>query len=679
MRSSLLKIPPLLTLALLGAALPASAGAAETEAVAPLPPSNYAVRPACSEARAGFASCLALQLVAVSAEAQRHTHPIGMVRRAARARPAVPSPKTGELGLRPQDLHSAYSLPTSAPGEQTIAIVDAYNDPRAEADLKTYSEEFGLPLCTAENGCFSKVSQETGEPLPFPKTVKELEEAKASPSEEAKEEAEEAAGWAVEISLDIESAHATCQSCRILLVEADSPGQRRPRRGRAAGRGARRNRDLELVGHRRAGDRSRQRRTSAVRRSGDRDHCLGGRRRLPQLGRRTRLRTQHHPVPGSLAARRLGRRHAAGAARPRRDLAGRDGLERAGAQEGAAAACASRPPPGSSRRPTGARVGCGTKRAVADVSADADPYTGLAIYDSDAPGELCETRYLEGKTEKSLPHWCTLRRHQPGLPDRRLGVRARGRRERRRAAGGNALREPPRKPRPLPRRDGRIERQMRLLQRRNRASRTARPPKRRPPAAPRRSRASRRPATTGLRASARRTASPASSRPARSHAGERSRAGRQRRRRANAPRPPRRPPRRAAPPTPTVSVQLSALGLTAPALLALSRHRPAAGRIAFSFVLNVPARLRVTLSRRVRSHGRVRWVSAAPAATVPARRRTQRQASLRRPPARRGHLPAHGHAERRQAALDPVPDPLGARERGPPAAARARRRHPPLR
>ena len=329
MRSPLLKIPALLFIAALALALPASAGAAEAETVSPLPPSNYAVRPACDEARTGFASCLALQLVPVSVEARRHTHPIGMVRRAGRARPAVPSPKTGELGLRPQDLHSAYSLPTTAPGEQTIAIVDAYNDPRAEADLKTYSEEFGLPLCTAANGCFSQVSQKSGKALPFPKTVKELEEAKASPSEATKEEAEEAAGWG---SRDLARHRVRARDLPELQDRARRgrhARERKPDRRRAAGRVARRDGDLELVGHRRAGDRSRQRRTPAVQRPGDRDHGVGGRRRLSQLGRRTRLRTQHHAVPCGLAARGLGRRHAARDARPRRKLAGRDDLERA--------------------------------------------------------------------------------------------------------------------------------------------------------------------------------------------------------------------------------------------------------------------------------------------------------------------------------------------------------------
>jgi hypothetical protein len=58
--------------------------------------------------------------------------------------------------------------------------------------------------------------------LPFPKTTKELESARRG-SRSARKEAEEATGWGLEISLDIEVAHATCESCDILLVESNSP------------------------------------------------------------------------------------------------------------------------------------------------------------------------------------------------------------------------------------------------------------------------------------------------------------------------------------------------------------------------------------------------------------------------------------------------------------------------
>jgi len=103
--------------------------------------------------------------------------------------------------LTPQRLHAAYSLPseTASSTLQTIAVVDAYNDPSAEADLRVYDETFGLPACTAANGCFSKINQE-GNTSPLP---------------------ENEGGWASEISIDVQMAHAICQSCRVLLVEAD--------------------------------------------------------------------------------------------------------------------------------------------------------------------------------------------------------------------------------------------------------------------------------------------------------------------------------------------------------------------------------------------------------------------------------------------------------------------------
>src|SRR5262249_18062374 len=133
-------------------------------------------------------------------------------------------------GLRPQDLRSAYQLPSSAPSEQTIAIVDPYNNLDAEADLQKYAQEFGLPECTTQNGCFQKVNEhgETGN-LPYPATVmeRELGEKEATickklPNRPKCREVEEAPLWATESALDIEIAHAICQNCHILLVEAAS-------------------------------------------------------------------------------------------------------------------------------------------------------------------------------------------------------------------------------------------------------------------------------------------------------------------------------------------------------------------------------------------------------------------------------------------------------------------------
>src|ERR1700742_2844591 len=103
-------------------------------------------------------------------------------------------------GYFPADLQSAYKLPSSTAGAgQTVAIVDAYDDPSAEADLGVYRAQFGLPACTTANGCFRKVSQ-TGTTT-YPKKD---------------------GGWAEEISLDVDMVSAICPKCHILLVEATS-------------------------------------------------------------------------------------------------------------------------------------------------------------------------------------------------------------------------------------------------------------------------------------------------------------------------------------------------------------------------------------------------------------------------------------------------------------------------
>ncbi len=129
--------------------------------------------------------------------------------------------------LSPQDLRSAYfpgeapDAPSSAP--QTIALIDAYNDLNAEADLNTYAEEFGLPACTKANGCFKQVGETGSEAaLPFPTSNAELSEFSEG-STGQQEMAEEAESWALETATDIEVAHAICQNCHILLVEASGP------------------------------------------------------------------------------------------------------------------------------------------------------------------------------------------------------------------------------------------------------------------------------------------------------------------------------------------------------------------------------------------------------------------------------------------------------------------------
>lgn len=104
-------------------------------------------------------------------------------------------------GYGPAQFHGAYGLPASGPAGQTIAIVDAYDDPSIASDLNAYSSQFGLPLCNSANPCFKKVNQSGSASGPFPKSN---------------------SGWALEISLDVEVAHGICPNCKIVLVEASS-------------------------------------------------------------------------------------------------------------------------------------------------------------------------------------------------------------------------------------------------------------------------------------------------------------------------------------------------------------------------------------------------------------------------------------------------------------------------
>ena len=117
---------------------------------------------------------------------------------AANGRPATAA--SSPSGYNPADLQSAYALPSSTAGAgQTVAIVDAHDDPKAEADLGTYRSQFALPACTTANGCFRKVNQ-SGR-TKYPRTN---------------------GGWAQEISLDLDLVSAACPNCHILLVEASS-------------------------------------------------------------------------------------------------------------------------------------------------------------------------------------------------------------------------------------------------------------------------------------------------------------------------------------------------------------------------------------------------------------------------------------------------------------------------
>ncbi|HEX3671105.1 MAG TPA: S8 family serine peptidase [Candidatus Cybelea sp.] len=100
-------------------------------------------------------------------------------------------------GYAPVDLQTAYGLTSDSKingSNETVAIVDAYDDPNVASDLSAYRARYGLPACTVASGCLTKQSYTS----------------------------ETNAGWAGEESVDVDMVSAICPNCKILLVEAAS-------------------------------------------------------------------------------------------------------------------------------------------------------------------------------------------------------------------------------------------------------------------------------------------------------------------------------------------------------------------------------------------------------------------------------------------------------------------------
>jgi kumamolisin len=130
------------------------------------------------------------------------------------AGPAVGPPVPGYFFETPESIACVYNLVVAAAGcnpntvsavptggSKVVAIVDAFNAPNALADLTTFSKQFGLPAPTAATFevvyALANGTQTTTAP-PYNQ------------------------GWEVEESLDIEWAHAMAPNAKIILVEAAS-------------------------------------------------------------------------------------------------------------------------------------------------------------------------------------------------------------------------------------------------------------------------------------------------------------------------------------------------------------------------------------------------------------------------------------------------------------------------
>ncbi|MDH6112149.1 subtilase family serine protease [Kitasatospora sp. MAP12-15] len=135
----------------------------------------------CAAPTSGLMACNALRVTSVA----EHVNALGT------------TPNATPSGFGPSDLRSAYNLPANGGAGQTVAIIDAYNDPKAAADMAVYRAQYGLPACTVANGCFKQVSQTGTSTLPANNQ-----------------------GWAGEESLDLDMVSAIAPNAHIILVEA---------------------------------------------------------------------------------------------------------------------------------------------------------------------------------------------------------------------------------------------------------------------------------------------------------------------------------------------------------------------------------------------------------------------------------------------------------------------------
>jgi hypothetical protein len=185
-------------------AIAACSGQSGTNPVVPSGPQpnqqpNSKTRAVCvSDTRIGYATCDSV----IRTDVFSRSVPAYVERRAAEGSDLKTLASSNYFApLDPKHIQSAYNLPSTTKGAgQIVGIVDAFSDPTAAADLAKYRSEFGLPPCTVASKCLIILNQ-TGHGAPLPAAN---------------------AGWAGEISLDLDMVSATCPLCRIALIEANS-------------------------------------------------------------------------------------------------------------------------------------------------------------------------------------------------------------------------------------------------------------------------------------------------------------------------------------------------------------------------------------------------------------------------------------------------------------------------
>ena len=329
---------------------------------------------ACPAPGPASASCFALVRVPVSSTEAAHAgvKPYAVGDGASESGPAG--------GLTPAQLARAYGYEASAGGSgQTIGIVDAYDDPNIESDLEKFDSNYGIAACTEANGCFTKVSQ-TGSTTALPE--------------------KDRTGWSVEISLDVEAAHSTCPQCKIVLVEANNAlynnlatavdeavslkadevsnsyggPEEEPD---AAERAAYDHPGVVIAAA--TGDDGWEDWTEAKRRKGA----------VPPA-----LPNMPASFPSVVAVGGTTLELGGGGKRERESVwngnGPEDSSEYAEGATGGGCSTLFTAQPWQQHAPGFAATGCAGKRLAADVSADANPYTGFDIYDSYNCGKTCQ-------------------------------------------------------------------------------------------------------------------------------------------------------------------------------------------------------------------------------------------------------------------------------------------------
>jgi hypothetical protein len=361
----------------------------------PISPSEYGVSALCSTPAPGYSGCLGLRLVAddptavpnarigpdttVGAEAQ----PVSQAAPAAipgagpetsegvegsegQSLPAVEFTEPIRGSLSPSNILSAYGLTGAVPPTpQTIALVDAYDDATIEHDLDVFDKQFGLSACNAANGCLRKVNQ-SGKATPLPASSGEKER-----------------GWAQEIATDVEVSHGVCQSCQIVLVETTSNSNSSLYAGEqtAAALGVN-----EISNS--WGGQEPNADNAAFNHPGIVITASSGDYGYLDWFSEEPAQAANYPASSPHVVSVGGTRLTLSAAKTwESETVWNDGGSSGGKLEGSGAGgggCSARfgAPAWQLALPNWAAVGCGTTRAVADISADGDPYSGVAVYDS---------------------------------------------------------------------------------------------------------------------------------------------------------------------------------------------------------------------------------------------------------------------------------------------------------